>query len=189
MTTPSSSNGAAKPTADMEAASQATNTVLALDGWGALVVEEPHNGVNGVNGSEPTAPMEPPQAARTGTRPPFPQFRQVRQLQRLSQQWTSDRAQAWRSRMPHPKPAAAPPLLRTLAPAAAMTLAVLAALSFGNRMGLGRPKQPAPKTRSAAARRRLALSIDPSLKPARRHKRQRRQGRQQVMAAGLLLRR
>ena len=126
---------------------QATSTVLALDGWGPVIAEPPSNGANG---SEPEALVEPvpqmeapqPQSAR--------RQRMIADLQDKFDRFEID-----------------PQLVRILAPALAMALAIFAGLKLGSLYQWPSEPAPAPSPPSGVEvlRRRIALAIDPSLTP------------------------
>lgn len=144
---PSESNGASE---------QATSTVLALDGWGPVIAEPMTNGTNGSEpeiAAEAPQPMEPPQAAGTDWRQAV--LRSVPVPARL------------------PRPTLDTQLIRVLAPAAAMTITILVAMKLGGDWRSLRVQaltpQPRPQAQSPSRiltlRRRIALTIDPSLTP------------------------
>ena len=135
---PSDPNGAAK---------QATSTVLALDGWGPVV---PDPLTNGANGSEPevAVPAEP----MIETSPPRAEWREP-----FRAQWTQQL----------PRATIDPQLMRILAPAAAMVIAVVVAIRVGStwRVASVPAPEPEPPDQWTLLRRRIALAIDPSLTP------------------------
>ena len=128
------------------AATQATSTVLALDGWGPVV---PDPIVNGANGGEPEAPLEAEPAVHAAPRAEW--------RESIRAQWTEQL----------PRPTIDPQIIRILAPAAAMVIAVLVAVRIGTAWRVeGDPAiEPEPADQWAVLRRRLALAIDPSLTP------------------------
>lgn len=148
MTTP---NGHEAP--DLGAASeQANSSVLALDGWGPVVPEPATNGANGVD----------------------PESAAYREPEPVAEYVAGDhgRGDKWRERLERSIPGSftVPPvdsqLLRILASAAAMSIAVLVAVSLGRRLMTLDLSASASFAGSADLRRRLALAIDPSLTPA-----------------------
>lgn len=151
MTTP---NGHEAP--DLGAGSeQASSTVLALDGWGPVVAEPAANGANGANGIEPDSltHLEPESVAESVAD-------------------DDKRRDAWRERLARtlpgsiPVPPADSQLLRILASAAAMSIAVFVVFSLGRRVTTLDLAASASFADAAGLRRRLALAIDPSLTPA-----------------------
>lgn len=136
---PADPNGAPK---------QATSTVLALDGWGPIV---PDPIVNGANGSEPEAAAEVESAANAAPR--------VEWRESIRSQWTGQL----------PRPTIDPQIIRILAPAAAMVIAVLVAVRVGTAWrveSVPAPQpEPEPPDQWTVLRRKLALAIDPSLTP------------------------
>ncbi len=129
------------------ASSQATSTVLALDGWGPVIAEPPSNGSNG---SEPEAIVE--EASAVAPQPPGNDWRQ-----------------SFRASLKYQvaKPTIDPRLVKVLAPAATMTIAIVVALRLGSswRQAKIPAPTPTPPSRVAVSRRRIALMIDPSLIP------------------------
>ncbi len=124
---------------------QATSTVLALDGWGPVVADPVGNGTH-VGRADPSDD------------------------QALAAQ------SVWRDRARfrvRTLPSALPPLaidgqmIRILASAVAMTVAVLVATGVGKtlRARVVREPEPAPLAGLARLRRNVALTIDPSLTP------------------------
>ena len=150
MTTP---NGHEEPDLG-NSSEQATSTVLALDGWGPVVPEAGANGANAANGVEPEAPAAQPE-------PPV-----------IEEPVAMPRSADWRQTLNRTLPRSAPQLpldsqlLRVLASAAAMTLALFVAVSLGRRLRAFEAAAPAPAAAPVSVRRRLALAIDPSLTPA-----------------------
>ncbi|MCY3568616.1 MAG: hypothetical protein OXH38_08305 [Chloroflexi bacterium] len=134
---------------------QASSTVLALDGWGPVVAEPAANGANGANGVEPDsmAQLEPQPVAESVAA-------------------DDSRRDAWRERMERtlsgsiPVPPVDSQLLRILASAAAMSIAVFVVFSLGRRLTTLDLAASASFADAAGLRRRLALAIDPSLAPA-----------------------
>ena len=143
MTTP---NG--QHTADPNgAAIQATSTVLALDGWGPVVPDTP---ANGANGTEPEVMLETePMIESPGTR---------------QESWESIRSR-WTGQLR--RPTIDPQLIRILAPAVAMLIAVVVAIRVGSvwRVESAPAPEPATPDQLTALRRKVALAIDPSLTP------------------------
>ena len=137
---PADPNGAAK---------QATSTVLALDGWGPVV---PDSVSNGANGSEPEVAIEIEPMIESA--PPRAEWRES-----IRMQWTEQL----------PRPTIDPQLLRILAPAAAMVIAVVVAIRFGSAWRIASVPSPEPEPEPpdqwTLLRRRIALAVDPSLAP------------------------
>ena len=135
---PADPNGAAK---------QATSTVLALDGWGPVV---PDPLVNGANGSEPEVVVDAEPVIESA--PPRAEWRE------------SVRAR-WNQQLP--RATIDPQLMRILAPAAAMVIAVVVAIRVGSawRVASAPVPEPEPPDQWTLLRRRIALAVDPSLTP------------------------
>lgn len=135
---PADPNGAAK---------QATSTVLALDGWGPVV---PDPLTNGANGSEPEVMVEAEPEIESV--PPRAEWRES-----IRAQWTDQL----------PRPTIDPQLMRILAPAAAMVIAVIVAIRVGSawRVASVPAPEPEPPDQLTVLRRRIALAIDPTLTP------------------------
>jgi len=133
------------------ATQQATSTVLALDGWGPMLAEPQ---TNGANGSEPAVAAQEPTLQLNGSSHGSP-----RRDWRASVQSGWDRGFA-QARID-------PTLIRLIAPLAAMTIAVIAALKLGDAYLEHRAPEPtpAPPSRMSTLRRSIALVIDPSLTP------------------------
>ncbi len=130
------------------ATSQATSTVLALDGWGPVVAEPPSNGANG---SEPEVIVE-----------------EAMPLAPVSQRG-NDWRQTFRSGLKNrvARPSINARMVRVLVPAVTMTLAIVVALRLGDtwRQAQVPAPEPAPPSRTTILRRRVALTIDPTLEP------------------------
>jgi len=132
---------------------QASSTVLALDGWGPVVAEPAANGANGANGVEPDS---------------------LAHIESVAESVADDDnlRDAWRERMARTLPGSIPvppvdsQLLRILASAAAMSIAVFVVFSLGRRLTTLDLAGSASFADAAGLRRRLALAIDPSLTPA-----------------------
>ena len=128
------------------ASTQATSTVLALDGWGPLIGEPTPNGANG---SEPELALEvEPEPLSAST--PDSRRGSASGWQRDLLRLTTD-----------------PQLIRVFAPAAAMVIAIIGALKLGEayqRSSQPEP-EPNPPSRFTMLRRMIALAIDPSLTP------------------------
>lgn len=129
------------------ASTQATSTVLALDGWGPVLAEP---APNGANGSEPEVLFDEAQPA-------------VEEAPRNN--WYRSVRPGWTYEVP--RPTFDSQLIRVVAPLAAMTIAVIAALKLGDIYLSSQVPEPAPSPpkRSATLRRTVALAIDPSLTP------------------------
>jgi hypothetical protein len=127
--------------------SHATSTVLALDGWGPVIAEP---AANGSNGNEPEIVVEAPHAPSSEA-PRDDRFASVRRNLRFD--------------ISHPSIDSS--LIRVIAPVAAMTIAVLAALKLGDTYlnSIESAPPPSPPSRVAVLRRSIALSVDPSLTP------------------------
>ncbi len=148
MTTP---NGHEQP--DVGAASeQVTSTVLALDGWGPVVPEPATNGTNGVEAD--TAVRDEPEVV-VEVEPEDDRHRDA-WWERLQQSLHGSPS----------LPSVDSQLLRILASAAAMSIAVFVVISLGRRLPTLDISSSTPLASSAGLRRRLALAIDPSLTPA-----------------------
>lgn len=126
---------------------QATSTVLALDGWGPVIAEPVSNGTNGTEPeviveAEPQKEAPQPQSARRD--------RMVADLQSKFARLEID-----------------PQLVRIVAPALAMALAIFAGLKLGSLYQWPNEPTPVPSPPGAVEvlRRRIALAIDPSLTP------------------------
>ncbi len=137
---------------------QATSTVLALDGWGPVMPEPGGNGTNGMQAETPTetadqTTVEQPIAPSRPPRSPLEQL-----SSRLEEVWSA----------PFPTVPVDGQLIRILASAAAMTLAVLLAVNLGKvlQTSASAIPQPTPLEGVDALRRRIALAVDPSLTPA-----------------------
>ena len=134
------------------ATSQATSTVLALDGWGPVVAEPPSNGANG---SEPEVIVEEAIPVAPVSQP------------------SNDPGNVWRqtfrSRLKNQvaRPSINARMVRVLVPAVTMTLAIAVALRLGDtwRQAQVPAPEPAPPSRTTMLRRRVALTIDPTLEP------------------------
>ena len=126
---------------------QATSTVLALDGWGPVIAEPPSNGTNG---SEPEVIVEP-----------VPQIEAPEPQRARRERVFAD----WQERLTRLE--IDPQLVRILAPALAMALAIVAGLKLGSVYQWPSEPAPAPAPPSGVEvlRRRIALAIDPSLTP------------------------
>ena len=126
---------------------QATSTVLALDGWGPVIAEATSNGANG-NEAEAIAQPAPQLEA------PEPQ---AEPRGRTFADW-----QGWFTRLE-----VDPQVVRILAPALAMALAIFAGLQLGSlyQWPTAPVHAPSPPSRAEVIRRRVALAIDPSLTP------------------------
>ena len=124
----------------------ATSTVLALDGWGPIIVEPPSNGANG---SEPDTEIKPVSQIEV----PEPQ---PARLQRMVGGWRQTAQMEIDSR-----------LIRVAAPVLAMALAIVAGIKLGSLYQW--PSEPSltpsPPGGVEVLRRRVALAIDPSLTP------------------------
>lgn len=129
------------------ASKQATSTVLALDGWGPVMAEPAQNGSNG---SEPELLFEDPQ--QDFAEPP-------------RRDWFESVRSSWKYEVP--RPAFDSQLVRVVAPLAAMTIAVIAALKLGDLYLISHDPEPTPSppSRMSTLRRTIALAIDPSLMP------------------------
>ena len=124
---------------------QATSTVLALDGWGPVIAEPPSNGTNG---SEPEVIIEP-----------VPQIEAPEPQRARRERVIAD----WQERLTRLE--IDPQLVRILAPALAMALAIFAGLKLGSVYQWPSEPAPAPPSGVEVLRRRIALAIDPSLTP------------------------
>lgn len=135
---PADPNGAAK---------QATSTVLALDGWGPVV---PDPVVNGANGSEPEVAVSAEPTIEST--PPRAEWRES-----FRAQWTRQ----------IPRATLDAQVIRVLAPAVAMVIAVVVAIRVGSawRVASLPAPEPEPPDQWTLLRRRIALAIDPSLTP------------------------
>ena len=141
------------------AGEQATSTVLALDGWGPVTPEPATNGANGAQPElEPQAEAATPVEEIVSEPHPAESFRN-----RVSASFEEMRSR------PRPAMQIDGQLLRILASAAAMTVAVLLAIRFGetlrNSTTPAPRSNPMPRTGLDDIRRRLALAVDPSLTP------------------------
>ncbi len=133
-----------------------TSTVLALDGWGPVIAApDPAD----VNGGDPALVMEEPP---------------VLEASAARADWRAALRSNWKREVVRPSIDAQ--LLRVLAPAATMTLAIIATLKLSEtyrRTSLLRlapspsspPSSPSAPSRIETLRRRAALAIDPSLTP------------------------
>ena len=132
--------------------SQATSTVLALDGWGPVIVEP---SINGANGSEPEPIMEP-----------LTQVEAPTQLGRVRQMATGWQAQTLQLSID-------PELIRIVAPVAALAIAIFAGLKLGStyRWPTEQVAALSPTSSLALLRRRVALAIDPTLTPPKPQRR------------------
>lgn len=131
---------------------QATSTVLALDGWGPVVAEP---STNGSNGSEPEVVFEEPAVEPV-------EDRRGDWRERVQSSW---RQGSWKQSAG--RASVDPQLIRLIAPLAAMTIAVIAALKLGDLYLQARVPEPAsaPPSRLSIVRRQIALVVDPSLTP------------------------
>ena len=143
MTTPNGQH----PADPNGAANQATSTVLALDGWGPVA---PDPLANGTNGSEPEVIIEAEPDFESD--PPRADWRES-----IRTQWTEQL----------PRPTIDPQLMRLLAPAAAMVIAVFVAVRVDSawRVASVPAPEPEPPDQWTILRRRIALAIDPTLTP------------------------
>ena len=141
------------------AGTHATSTVLALDGWGPVMPEPATNGANGAQPElEPQAEAVPPIEDLVFEPPQTKSFRN-----RVSASLAEMRS------MPRPAVQIDGQLIRILASAAAMTVAVLLAVRFGDTLRSSTvpapQSKPTPGTGLDDIRRKLALAVDPSLTP------------------------
>ncbi|MCY4618906.1 MAG: hypothetical protein OXD50_10235 [Chloroflexi bacterium] len=130
------------------ATSQATSTVLALDGWGPVVAEPPSNGANG---SEPEVIVE--------------EAIPVAPVSQPGNDWRQTFRSGSKNQVARPSINAR--MVRVLVPAVTMTLAIVVALRLGDtwRQAQVPAPEPAPPSRITMLRRRIALTIDPTLEP------------------------
>lgn len=138
---------------------QATSTVLALDGWGPVMPEPVTNGANGAQPElEPQAEAAPPVDEIVSEPDPTTSLRD-----RISASFAEVRSR------PTPAVQIDGQLIRILASAAAMTVAVLLAVRFGETLRSSMAPAPQPKPTPVTGlddiRRKLALTIDPTLTP------------------------
>ena len=126
---------------------QATSTVLPLDGWGPVIAEATSNGANG---SEPEVVVESvPEMQAPQPQPAGRDFEFADWQERLTRLEID------------------PQVVRILAPALAMAVAIFAGLKLGGLYQWPSEPTPMPSPPSSAEvlRRRVALAIDPSLTP------------------------
>ena len=126
---------------------QATSTVLALDGWGPVIAEPASNGTNGSEPEvvvEPVPQMEAPQPQRAR------RDRVVADLQEKLTRLDVDQQ-----------------VVRILVPALAMAIAIFAGLKLGSvyQWPSEAAAMPSPPSGAEVLRRRIALAIDPTLTP------------------------